>query len=293
MAETPFSSEPGTPSPAAAPGDAGQGMLAVPAYEPAPQPDPGVNPYAAPVEPQPFAQPAPQPEPAPFAQPAMPEQPPAAAPPFQSPAPEATPSWAAEPPPPAAPQQPFASEPSPPETAASPEPPAPPFQPPVPEAIPSWAAELPPPVAPQQPFASEPSTPEAPATLEPPAEPAGVAETLVVPPLEQPGGEGGEWELLLERLSGWWNSGELGRQWQQIRGPLKGVAILLVVLVSLRVYATLVTTIDAIPLVSGLLELAGLITVLQFSTTRLLRSSDRQQVLDQLRNRWLDFRGRD
>ena len=98
--------------------------------------------------------------------------------------------------------------------------------------------------------------------------------------------------MLVERFSTWWNSGELNRQWQRIRGPLKGVAILVVVLLALQVYATVVRTIDGIPLVSGLLELAGLIAVLQFSATRLLRSSDRQQVAAQLLRRWQDFRGR-
>lgn len=133
----------------------------------------------------------------------------------------------------------------------------------------------------------------APAQIEQPGPPPGVAVTITVPPLED--GEssgGGEWEMLMERFSTWWNSGELNRQWQRIRGPLKGVAILVAVLLALQVYATVVGTIDAIPLVSGLLELTGLIAVLQFSATRLLRSSDRQEVLSQLQRRWQEFRGR-
>ena len=123
--------------------------------------------------------------------------------------------------------------------------------------------------------------------------PPGVAATITVPPLEA--GEssgGGEWELLVERVTTWWDSGEPSRQWQRIRGPLKGVAILVAVLLAMQAYATVVRTIDAIPLVSGLLELAGLIAVLQFSATRLMRSSDRQEVLGGLQRRWLDFRGR-
>ena len=131
------------------------------------------------------------------------------------------------------------------------------------------------------------------APAEPSAPPPGVAATITVPPLE--GGEsggGGEWELLVERFTTWWNSGELSRQWQRIRGPLKGVAVLVAVLLALQLYATVVRTIDGIPLVSGLLELTGLIAVLQFSATRLLRSSDRREALSQLQRRWLDFRGR-
>jgi len=132
----------------------------------------------------------------------------------------------------------------------------------------------------------------APAAAEPAAQPPGVAATIAVPPLEESQSEGGEWELLVERVSAWWNSGELNRQWQRIRGPLKGVAILVAVLLALQLYATVVRTVDGIPLVSGLLELTGLIAVLQFSVRRLLRSSDRQEVLAQLQRRWLDFRGR-
>ena len=127
---------------------------------------------------------------------------------------------------------------------------------------------------------------------EPVAQPPGVAATIAVPPLEQGEQDGGEWELLRERLGAFWNSGELNRQWQRIRGPLKGVAILVAVLLALQVYATVVRTIDGIPLVSGLLELTGLIAVLQFSVRRLLRSQDRQEVLEQLQRRWLEFRGR-
>jgi hypothetical protein len=119
-----------------------------------------------------------------------------------------------------------------------------------------------------------------------------VAATITVPPLENGESGGGEWELLVERFTTWWNSGELNRQWQRIRGPLKGVAILVAVLLALQLYATVVRTVDGIPLVSGLLELTGLIAVLQFSATRLVRSSDRREVLAQLERRWLDFRGR-
>lgn len=147
------------------------------------------------------------------------------------------------------------------------------------------AAPLEPSVAP-----AAPSSP--PAAAEPAVQPPGVAATIAVPPLEETEGGGGEWELLVERFTTWWNSGELNRQWQRIRGPLKGVAILVAVLLALQVYATVVSTVDAIPVVSGLLELTGLIAVLQFSATRLLRSSDRQEVLAQLQRRWLDFRGR-
>ena len=178
--------------------------------------------------------------------------------------------------------------PSAPEAVAAPEVPASPPEPAA--AAPAFSA------APAQTVASEPADVAEPSQAPPPeqpAPPAGVAATITVPPLEDAGtGGGGEWELLVERFTTWWNSGELNRQWQRIRGPLKGVAILVAVLLALQVYATVVRTIDGIPLVSGLLELTGLIVVLQFGATRLLRSSDRQEVIAHLQRRWLDFRGR-
>ena len=167
--------------------------------------------------------------------------------------------------------EPFSPEPPAPVPSA-PEPPAP-FVASFQDAEPTPAAVAEPPLEPQ-----------------PSPEPPGVAATITVPPLEE-GAGGGEWQMLVNSVNSWLGSGELTRQWQRIRGPLKGVAIVLVLLVVLRLYATVVATIDAIPLVSGLLELAGLIAVLQFSLTRLVRSSDRQQLLDQVQRRWQDFRG--
>jgi len=140
----------------------------------------------------------------------------------------------------------------------------------------------------------EPATPVAVAEAPEPApsQPAGAAATLSVPPLDTENGGGGEWDLLVGRVQGWFGSGEPQRQWQRIRGPLKGFAILVAVILALRLYATAVSTIDSIPVISGLLELAGLIASLQFLFTRLVRSSERRQVIDQWRQRWQAFRGR-
>jgi CAAD domains of cyanobacterial aminoacyl-tRNA synthetase len=134
-------------------------------------------------------------------------------------------------------------------------------------------------------------SPIPPAAAEPVAAPAGVVATVVIPPLEE-GGEGGEWQLLVGRINAWLASGELSRQWQRFRGPLKGLAIVVLLVLLLRVYATAVATIDAIPLVSGLLELTGLIAVLRFSATQLVRSGDRRALAERLQRRWRAFSGR-
>lgn len=126
---------------------------------------------------------------------------------------------------------------------------------------------------------------------------AGIVATFEVPPLEgsaDPDGDGGgEFDLLLQKIKDWLGSGELQAQWQRFRGPLKGLAILIGVVLLLRVYAALIGTLDSLPLVGGLLELVGLIAVSRFTLTRLVRKSDREQVFADWSRRWNDFRGRE
>jgi hypothetical protein len=125
----------------------------------------------------------------------------------------------------------------------------------------------------------------------------GIAAIVEVPPLEDspdPAADGGgEFELLLQKIKDWLGSGELQTQWQRFRGPLKGLAILIGVVLLLRVYASLIGTLDSLPLVGGLLELVGLIAVTRFTFTKMVRKSDREQVFADWGRRWNDFRGRE
>ncbi len=132
--------------------------------------------------------------------------------------------------------------------------------------------------------------------VEPLVAPPGIATTIAVPPLETGAGiagEGGEWELLVGKLNAWFSSGELNRQWQRIRGPLKGVALLIAAILALRLYATVVGSIDRIPVVSGLLELTGLIALVHFGLTRMVRTQEREQVLASWKQHWQAFLGQD
>ncbi len=181
-----------------------------------------------------------------------------------------------------------------PEAAApwSPPTPTPPWEP-APAASQSAAN---PPVEPTA-LPVEPLSPvEPPAAVDEPVPAAGIATTIAVPPLESAAGsdgEGGEWELLVGRLNAWFSSGELNRQWQKIRGPLKGVALLITAILVLRLYATVVGSIDRLPLVSGLLELTGLIALVQFGLTKMVRTDEREQVLATWKQRWQAFLGQD
>jgi hypothetical protein len=131
---------------------------------------------------------------------------------------------------------------------------------------------------------------------EPEPEPAPtptIASTLEIPPA--PGAtpaEGGEFDLLIEKLRAWFAEADIGGHWQKLRGPLKGFALLLVAVLALRLYARVVGTLDGIPLVSGLLELTGLIYLVWFSSTRLVRTSERERVLAEWKQRWQSFSGR-
>ncbi|MEY3545289.1 MAG: hypothetical protein RLZZ247_1446 [Cyanobacteriota bacterium] len=177
---------------------------------------------------------------------------------------------------------------------------------PVPEAVEETAA-----VSSEEPSAEAPAL-EPPATEaeampveadpEPPAPPAPVDIPTVASTLEVPASpevaasaadqEGGEWELLVAKLRTWIASGQLQEQWQAARTPLSLLAGLIAVLLVLRVYSALLGVLESIPLLPGLLELAGLVAVVQFSLTRLVRSNDRREVIEGVKQRWQSFRGR-
>jgi hypothetical protein len=138
----------------------------------------------------------------------------------------------------------------------------------------------------------------APANEAPPAKQPSIAASLEVPPLEPTapaadgeGGGGGEWEILTGKVRDWFSSGEASKLLDQVGGPLKAVAYLLGLLLLLRLYTSVVSTIDALPLISGLLELVGLIAFVRFALLRLVKSSEREKVVGSLKQRWNDFRG--
>ncbi|MGB5134701.1 MAG: CAAD domain-containing protein [Prochlorococcaceae cyanobacterium] len=152
--------------------------------------------------------------------------------------------------------------------------------------------------------ATPPTAPEAPAAAgssSPAAEAAPVLEaSTTVPPLSGSsaagpveGGEGGEWDLLVQKLQEWWASGRLQSVWQQARTPLTFGLGLVALLLVLRLYAGLLAAINSLPLVPGLLELVGVIWLLRNGLPRMIRRSEREQLLQGLQHRWQSFSGRD
>lgn len=104
-------------------------------------------------------------------------------------------------------------------------------------------------------------------------------------------GEGGEWELLLQKLREWLNQGQLQSLWAQASKPVTLLATLVGVLLVLRIYGALLGAIESLPLVPGLLELAGVVWMVRYGVPKLLRSSEREQLLGGLSKRWKSFRG--
>lgn len=141
-------------------------------------------------------------------------------------------------------------------------------------------APEPPNAAPALNLEPEPPVPSFASTIEVPASVPSAAD-----------GEGGEWELLMQKLGSWLSSGQLQQQWQAARQPLSLVAGLIALLLVLRIYGALVGVLDSLPLLPGLLELVGVITVVRFSLTRLVRSDERQRLIGGLQQRWKSFLG--
>ena len=134
----------------------------------------------------------------------------------------------------------------------------------------------------QTPAAPQP-TPTPTVTPEPTADPA-IAATVTIP--ADADASGGEWDLLKDKLQGLVNTDQLHSQWSQLKGPLRLLAGLVVLVIVLQIYGGIRRTIDALPLASGLFELAGVIWLANFSVRNLVRSGDRRKVMEDLVRRW-------
>ena len=115
-------------------------------------------------------------------------------------------------------------------------------------------------------------------------------QTSVVIPAEEP--EGGEWQLLLAKLNDWLGGGKAAELWGQSKGPLKAFGLAILALLLLRLLGAVLSTLDALPLVPGLLELVGLLWLALGAGPRLLRSEERKKLLTTTQDAWKSFSGR-
>ena len=132
--------------------------------------------------------------------------------------------------------------------------------------------------------------PEAP---KPAPEPSPIATTVSVP--ADPGanaGEGGEFQLLLDKLSSLLGDTDLNAVWQQSQRPLKLLGVAMVVIVTLQLTGAVLDTLGGIPMLPRMLQLVGLIWLVMFGSKRLLRSEGRQQLIGQVSGAWNAFVGK-
>jgi len=137
-------------------------------------------------------------------------------------------------------------------------------------------------VAPKDDVASEQSPAQTPDPV--------IASTVTIPAGDS--GEGGEWNLLQEKIQDWVSANNLSALWEQVRLPAQILVALIVLILVLQIYGGILRTIAAVPLAPGLLELAGIFAVANFSVRRLIKSSERKKVLSSVRERWTQFIGR-
>ena len=137
-------------------------------------------------------------------------------------------------------------------------------------------------VAPKDDVASEQSPAQTPDPV--------IASTVTIPAGDS--GEGGEWNLLQEKIQDWVSANNLSALWDQVRLPAQILVALIVLILVLQIYGGILRTIAAVPLAPGLLELAGIFAVANFSVRRLIKSSERKKVLSSVRERWTQFIGR-
>ena len=141
----------------------------------------------------------------------------------------------------------------------------------------------------QSPALEQSSVPEPILAPEPTPDPV-IASTVTIPAGTT--GEGGEWSLLQEKVQAWVNDNQLSVLWQQVKLPAQILIAMIVLILVLQVYSGILRTIAAVPLAPGLLELAGIVAVANFSVRRLVKSNERKKVFQTVQDRWSQFAGR-
>ena len=119
-----------------------------------------------------------------------------------------------------------------------------------------------------------------------------IASTVSIPAQESSDGDGGEWELLVGKVKDWLEQNDLAELWTKAQLPLRVVGGLIVFSLVATVYSGVLSTINSIPLVPGLLELAGVIWLVNFALRNLIRNSDRDNFIKSARSTWTRVTGR-
>ena len=149
------------------------------------------------------------------------------------------------------------------------------------EPAPAWPLET----------APSPEIATVPPTVETTSDPV-ITSTVTIPAQETSTDEGGEWDLLVEKVKAWTESKQLGSLWDQAQLPLRLIGGLILFVILSTVYSGILGTINKVPLAPGLLELTGVIWLLNYARCNLVRSSDRKRVIDAVASTWNKVVGR-
>ena len=163
--------------------------------------------------------------------------------------------------------------------------------PPVSEAEPAQGSPIESATPPEVEAVSEAQPAPAPKTAATVPDPV-IASTVTIPAQETSSDGGGEWDLLVEKIKAWLDSQELGSVWSQAQLPLRLIGGLILFVIVSTVYSGILGTINKVPLAPGLLELTGVIWLLNYARCNLVRSSDRKRVKDSIGSTWNKFVGR-
>ena len=142
---------------------------------------------------------------------------------------------------------------------------------------------------------TQPSVAEATATP-PNAVPASpsIAERVSVParvPADSSSEEGGEWDLLSNRIKQFFEANNLQDQWQSLRQPLFLLGGLIALILTLRIYGGILDAIATVPLAPRLFQLVGTFYAGWFATTRLVRAEERKRISANVQDLWGSLRG--
>lgn len=142
---------------------------------------------------------------------------------------------------------------------------------------------------------TQPSVAEATATP-PNAVPASpsIAERVSVParvPADSSSEEGGEWDLLSNRIKQFFEANNLQDQWQSLRQPLFLLGGLIALILTLRIYGGILDAIATVPLAPRLFQLVGTFYAGWFAATRLVRAEERKRISANVQDLWGSLRG--
>ena len=121
-----------------------------------------------------------------------------------------------------------------------------------------------------------------------------IAERVSVPaqaPADDGGVDGGEWEMLSDRIGQFFKANNLQEQWQSLRQPLLLLGGLIVVILTMRIYGGILDAIATVPLAPRLFQLVGTFYAVWFAATRLIRAEERKKISANVNDLWTSLRG--